>query len=88
MQDWRKRDWQTLRYPRPIIEAFYVRKPQTPTKSLSDECHTSATEAKPPVVPRALGELRDLQRICINSEYLHQELMDISPIPLGRDTVM
>lgn len=77
-----------LRWPRPIIEAFYVHTPQILAKSLGDETCAPEASTKQLAVPEALRELRDLQRICINSEFLFQELMDMAPVPLVRDTIM
>lgn len=89
MQDWRKRKWNALEWPRPIIDAFYLNTPQALAKSLEDAEYTPEVLTRPSHVPKALGELRNIQRICIMSEYIQQELMNFSSVPVdfGRDTV-
>ncbi|KAH5346816.1 hypothetical protein HBI48_189150 [Parastagonospora nodorum] len=88
MQVWRKRNWLSTTYPRPIIEAFYVRMPQTTAELPKDgDCHSEATK-RHSMMPKGLGNLRSLQRILIHSEYLFQEFLDLTGVPLAVEPII
>jgi hypothetical protein len=79
MQEWRKSDWHNLRWPMPIIQAFYLQKPESTEKAPTDEGESEAAMTNAGV-PDDVGTTKRLQRITIHSEYLYQELLSIASI--------
>lgn len=78
MQEWRKAEWQ--KWPRPIIQTFYLQTPGNAPKPPSDVSSVLDSRNIRAMVSEDVGELKNLQRIQIDSEYLHHELLHIASV--------
>jgi 4-amino-4-deoxy-L-arabinose transferase-like glycosyltransferase len=87
IQEWRKSEWHNLQWPMPIIQAFYLQRPDSKQNESPDE-----VESGVPVVYADFPEDSDthnmLQRIVIHSEYLYQELLSIVSVSTMHDPIM
>jgi hypothetical protein len=88
MQDWRKLEWHNLRWPLPVIQAFYFQKPDNATNACTNEDPRSEASMGPTGVPEDVGTMKNLQRIAINSEYLYQELLSITSVLTMRELII
>lgn len=80
MRDWRKSSWHNLRWPMPILQAFYVQKPGN-AENVSREITASIKPGPGREAPtEEIEVLRNLQRIIIHSEVLYEELILITSI--------
>ncbi|ORY18242.1 hypothetical protein BCR34DRAFT_596465 [Clohesyomyces aquaticus] len=72
MEDWRKLDTSERKGPKPVIEAYYLHKPDSPRSGGNGASPLGATALD------ALGDHKNLQRIQINSDLLQTELESIA----------
>ncbi|KAJ4360728.1 uncharacterized protein N0V89_001295 [Didymosphaeria variabile] len=80
MRDWRKPLYHNLRWPMPIIQAFYVQKPGDPKSTPSHHEGELPSDEN--------GPLKNLQRICIYSDVLFEELLIITSISSATYPIM
>ena len=88
MQDWRKLQWHNLRWPLPIIQSFYIHKPEAAGKSCTTEDPRSEAGMGETGIHEDVGTLKNLQRIAINSEYLYHELLSITSVLTMRELII